>query len=110
MKWYLYVFILSFSIFASGEKCLTHGDCQMDNSLEQGQRCVPVITGLDPQGNTTCSLRCYSVPLAYVCLKKRTNGKKSFVGRCLLEKNIIPKFSSSRPDCKKAVDPADLDI
>jgi hypothetical protein len=104
------LFILSFSLQAAGEPCISHGECQIDNELEQGQRCLIVITGLNSVGGITCSLRCYNVPLAYLCRKKKINGVRKFTGKCKIEKYRMPIYNPSNLDCSDAVDPSDIDF
>lgn len=96
-------FICSYSLAGNSyrQTCLTHGECQEANPIEEGHKCLIVKTGVDAQGKLTCSLKCYRLTLGSFC-KKSSNEQ---IGFCTLEAYQVPEFDPSNPNCENAIDP-----
>ena len=85
-----------------GELCSTHGECQELYPVENGQKCFKVKTGTTANGEITCSIRCYYLPVGSYC--KKFSGSE--VGKCVKEKFDIPVIDYNDPHaCNDAIDP-----
>lgn len=75
-----------------GSQCVSKEWCRKETVTQ----CLIVKTGIDPQGNQTCALRCYN---------------KQEYGNCVSgictppTQPFVPYFDSDNPDCSAAVDP-----
>lgn len=80
--------------------CYNHGECQEKLGVEYGQRCFIVKTGLSENGQITCSLQCYDMPLGSYCRSIRDE----MFGICEKEYYSVPHFNPEFPDCSNAID------
>ncbi len=78
---------------APGQKCVTKEFCRKENVYT----CFIVKTGVNNQGDPTCTRRCYNVP---------TFGECNADGTCAPPKEPdVPDFDPNNPDCSQAIDP-----
>jgi hypothetical protein len=78
---------------SSGQQCVTKEFCKQENIPQ----CFIVKEGVNAQGQTSCTLRCYNVP---------TFGECTGTGICIPPTApAVPTFDPANPDCSNAIDP-----
>lgn len=95
--------VFSFSSFSQdqfGKLCFNHGQCQVEYGVVDETRCLKIRTGIDYNGNRTCTIRCYNLPVGYFCKKLRDDQ-----GVCKRESYKMPTLDPANPDCSDAVYP-----
>jgi len=93
--------ILATEEIQSPKICYTHGQCQTE-APEYGPRCLLVKTGSTVNGNSSCSIRCPSIPIGSYC--------EPVVGHIwgVCKKESYPMPSLDSVDCSSAIDPDEL--
>lgn len=103
-----FVFLFSISSLGYSQsnpilKCLTHGDCQLDSTLRDSEKCFVVKVGINNSGEWTCAIKCYKVKLGSYC---KAISSESF-GYCKSETEFdMPDFDINDPNrCDNAINP-----
>ncbi len=100
-----FLILMTFNLMAAEkfkpEICFSSGECQEKHSLDYSNICYKVITGLDANGNATCTHQCVTMPFGYTCEKF----KEASIGICKHEQ--IPQYNSDTSNCYGALDPSE---
>lgn len=95
--------LLSLSAFGADNRrpeiCFTSGECQDKHPLEYANICYKLNTGLDTNGNETCTPQCTTMAFAYTCEKF----KELSYGTC--KREATPSYDTNPSTCWGALDP-----